>query len=240
MTYTDFCDWELSGGESLCNSNGQPVSIVLENADLTGTLAPELSLLANSLEKLYLSNNMLEGSIPTEYGLLTEMGRFRLHGNRLDGTIPTELGNMRKLCTYRDTRIASFVTSYLLLTLCFTRTVSLRLGRNKLEGTIPTEVGRMKDLETLHLPGNELKGKLPNSITDLDHLTTIVLKENLLTGTISKDFAKMKDLENLELQYNEFRGDIKEKDFCKDLDIFIVDCQEVKCKCCKRENCAEP
>lgn len=98
MTYTDFCDWALtSDSESLCNANGQPQNIVLENVGLEGEIAPELMLLGNSLEKLFLTDNSLEGTLPTEFGRLTELRRLRLHNNKLEGTLPTELGNMRKL-----------------------------------------------------------------------------------------------------------------------------------------------
>jgi hypothetical protein len=49
MTYTDECTWGLSRDEDLCDESGNVVSIFLENSNLIGTLAPELSMLSDSL-----------------------------------------------------------------------------------------------------------------------------------------------------------------------------------------------
>mmetsp|Transcript_15893 Transcript_15893/g.21280 ORF Transcript_15893/g.21280 Transcript_15893/m.21280 type:complete len:159 (+) Transcript_15893:315-791(+) len=46
---------------------------------------------------LSLYNNQLEGAIPTEFGLLTNMVFFRLENNELNGTVPRELGNLSKI-----------------------------------------------------------------------------------------------------------------------------------------------
>jgi hypothetical protein len=115
--------------------------------------------------------------------------------------------------------------------------VSLRLGRNKFEGTIPTEIAQMTDLGTLHMPGNKFRGTIPTQLLDLSRLNTISLKENFLTGTIPEDFVDMPNLLTLELEYNDLQGQIRDKEFCKVFDLFVVDCDEVDCKCCKNENC---
>jgi hypothetical protein len=107
MTYTDFCDWTLSSEEeSLCNANGQPQSIYLENYGLTGEIVPELLLLGNSLEILVITNNNIHGTLPTELGLLTEMRRIRTHNNQLEGTLPTELGMWKQLCKFLSQQVS--------------------------------------------------------------------------------------------------------------------------------------
>jgi hypothetical protein len=100
MTYTPICSWMVTS-ERLCISNGKPSSIFLENLDLTGILAPELSLIGDSLEMIHLTNNKIEGTIPTEFGRLSELRRIRMHNNMLEGTLPTEIGNLHKLCKFR-------------------------------------------------------------------------------------------------------------------------------------------
>jgi hypothetical protein len=107
MTYTDFCDWTISSDvESLCNANGQPRSIYLENYELAGEIVPELLLLGNSLEELYITNNNLHGTLPTELGLLTELRRIRLHNNQLEGTLPNELGMWKQLCKFLSRQVS--------------------------------------------------------------------------------------------------------------------------------------
>jgi hypothetical protein len=49
MTYTDECTWKLTSGEALCDESGNVTSIYLEDRQLMGTLAPELSMLSDSL-----------------------------------------------------------------------------------------------------------------------------------------------------------------------------------------------
>jgi Leucine-rich repeat (LRR) protein len=41
---------------------------------------------------LDIDNNVLEGSIPTEFGNLTKLVELDLDNNNLNGTIPTEFG----------------------------------------------------------------------------------------------------------------------------------------------------
>ncbi|KAL3926750.1 MAG: hypothetical protein SGBAC_013348 [Bacillariaceae sp.] len=211
MTYTDFCEWTVSS-ETLCNGNGLASSIHLENFGLEGEFGPEIALLGNSLTRLVVTNNAIYGSLPTEFGLLTQLERLRTHNNKMVGALPTELGNMNQL-------------------------LSLRLGRNQHSGTLPVELANLNQLETLHLPRNQFVGQLPEDFAAIDALVTINLKENNLTGEIPEDFSKMPNLEILQLQYNDFTGEVKKKDFCKNLGTFIVDCSEVDCKCCKEENC---
>ena len=49
MTYTDECTWKLTSEEALCDESGNVTSIYLEHRNLMGTLAPELSMLSDSL-----------------------------------------------------------------------------------------------------------------------------------------------------------------------------------------------
>ena len=62
------------------------------------------------------------GTIPTQYGMLTEVTEFNLGGNSLTGTIPTEIGSM--------TRIRKGGTSGF-------------LQGNSLSLTIPTQLGKL-------------------------------------------------------------------------------------------------
>ena len=72
------------------------------------------------------SNEMLEGTIPTELGQLTALTRLRFGSNDLVGSIPTELGNLGWL--------------YI-----------LRLESNGLVGSIPFELGRLSGVAIISL-----------------------------------------------------------------------------------------
>mmetsp|Transcript_6048 Transcript_6048/g.13476 ORF Transcript_6048/g.13476 Transcript_6048/m.13476 type:complete len:112 (-) Transcript_6048:265-600(-) len=71
---------------------------------LNGTLPTEVGLLTN-LEKFLVDLNRLSGTIPSQLGNLTNLERLFLGGNRLTGQMPTELGrltNLRELLFFRD------------------------------------------------------------------------------------------------------------------------------------------
>ena len=103
MTYTPLCTWT----DGLCNSDDVPRNINLLNLDLKGTLAPELGMLSNEVTFIEVGQNNIKGTIPTEFGLLTELTRLRSHSNSLTGTLPTQLGNLNK--------VGMFVLSSLIL-----------------------------------------------------------------------------------------------------------------------------
>ena len=64
---------------------------------LNGTIPTEIGLLSN-LEDLNLRGGHdgfgLAGTMPSECGLLTKLIGFDVHRNELTGSLPTELGNL--------------------------------------------------------------------------------------------------------------------------------------------------
>ena len=46
------------------------------------------------MERLYLNNNRLSGSIPSSFGNITNLVQLHLHFNQLSGTIPESLCNI--------------------------------------------------------------------------------------------------------------------------------------------------
>lgn len=56
------------------------------------------SKFAQSLEELEITHGNLEGTLPTEWGMLSELKKLKMHRNPLiAGTIPMEWANMAKL-----------------------------------------------------------------------------------------------------------------------------------------------
>ena len=71
-------------------------NLSLERLDLwetfvTGTISSRIGQLAPTLSMLRLQNNSLTGMIPSEMGLLTNLGTLYLELNHLKGQIPTRL-----------------------------------------------------------------------------------------------------------------------------------------------------
>jgi hypothetical protein len=66
-------------------------SLSLTFCGLTGPIPSELGNLGNSLDRLWLQQNLLTGRIPAELAGLSRIQILYLEGNRLEGTMPSEL-----------------------------------------------------------------------------------------------------------------------------------------------------
>ena len=70
--------------------------LTLRRRGLDGRIPPELSMLTQ-LEELDMSLNGMVGEIPSEMSSLKNLQRLDLSSNHLSGEIPPELGNLAKL-----------------------------------------------------------------------------------------------------------------------------------------------
>lgn len=73
-----------------------PVALWLDSNHIQGTIPTEIGLLTH-LASLSITNATLTGSIPTEMGNLSELRRLWLYDNELTGQIPQQLGNLEQL-----------------------------------------------------------------------------------------------------------------------------------------------
>ena len=110
------------------------------------------------------------GTIPTEYGLLSNLEILKVSG-QLKGTIPTELGNleMQHVFDLRD---------------------------NSFSSAIPTELGRLDKMRfTFDLRGNSLSSSIPSQLGNLVKLSSsFMLNGNWLSSTIPSQLGRMEDL----------------------------------------------
>ena len=97
------------------------------------------------INSLALSENGLNGSIPSELGNLSNLERLYLGGNQLTGPIPSSLGNLTNLTW-------------------------LSLDGNQLTGSVPSSLGNLVNLTELYLHSNQLSGTLPQSFTSITTL----------------------------------------------------------------------
>jgi hypothetical protein len=128
----------------------------LSNNNLNGSIPSQLSNLSH-LEELFLSNNQLRGNIPYKLG---NMGLvvLDLSYNQLNGSIPSQLCNNDWFG-------------------------EIWLNNNQLSGSIPSQIGNLWDLVTLDLSHNQLSGTIPSSFTKLTYLYTLDIGYNCLSAT---------------------------------------------------------
>ncbi|KAF3795270.1 Somatic embryogenesis receptor kinase 1 [Nymphaea thermarum] len=79
-----------------CNNDNSVIRVDLGNAQLSGSLVPDLGLLPN-LQYLELYSNNLSGPIPNELGNLSSLVSLDLYLNKFGGPIPSTLGKLTKL-----------------------------------------------------------------------------------------------------------------------------------------------
>ncbi|MDE2825675.1 MAG: Ig-like domain-containing protein [Gemmatimonadota bacterium] len=157
--------------------------LYLHNRGLDGSLPPELGAL-DDIEVLSLGRNNLSGEIPPEMGSMTDLERLYLQDNQLTGEIPPEVGGMRSL-------------------------ERLYMWRNQLSGEIPPELGSIHWLERVNLGGNRLTGKIPPELGSLNNLVDLRLWGNELTGSIPMELGKLRyDLLYLSVSGNKLTGEI--------------------------------
>jgi hypothetical protein len=154
----------------------------LSNNQLNGAIPTQLSNLLY-LERLYLNANQLTGGIPTWLGNLTALTDLDLASNSLGGAIPAQLSNLTNL------RLLS-------------------LSNAQLTGDLPAWLGGLTKLERLALAGNQLMGVTPAEFASLVNLVELSLNDNLLTGGLPGQLGALANLQTLSLAGNAITGNI--------------------------------
>jgi Leucine-rich repeat (LRR) protein len=88
------------------------------------------------------------------------------------------------------------------------RVKRINLYGNNLKGTIPQELSELEELEMLSLGGNQLQDTIPRELSQLSELKTLYLHNNLLTGKIPQSLGSLTNLESLSLHANRLTGQI--------------------------------
>jgi len=77
-----------------CNSFGSVDSLRLDSNRLNGTLPTQIGLMTAMESMFSFGYNSITGTLPTQIGLMTAMeSHFYLPSNSITGTLPTQIGN---------------------------------------------------------------------------------------------------------------------------------------------------
>ena len=85
----------------------------------------------------------------------------------------------------------------------------LNLENNNLKGELPDKISDLKALQILSLSWNSLEGDIPESICELEDLSGFLIKQNRLTGGIPSKIGSL-PLISLDVTYNSLTGNIPE------------------------------
>ncbi|XP_010530157.1 PREDICTED: probable leucine-rich repeat receptor-like protein kinase At5g63930 isoform X2 [Tarenaya hassleriana] len=145
---------------------------------LTGSVPTSL---AKSMEKLHVSDNLLDGSLPEGIAAYPELTLIDLSDNHLIGPIPISIGNLSKLETFV-------------------------LSNNHLSGQIPNSVSSIQTLRRFAANRNLFTGPIPSGITK--HLSNLDLSFNYLNGSIPDDLLSQSNLVSVDLSFNQLNGSV--------------------------------
>ncbi|KAK3444531.1 hypothetical protein EUGRSUZ_A01340 [Eucalyptus grandis] len=203
---THLCNWTGIA----CNNGGSVSEISLPGSRLGGTLdALDFALFPN-LTCFNVSDNNLEGPIPSSIGNLFQLrlSEFGASQNRLSGELLpdfftnwTKLVSLQLMYNFLSGQIPPEIES-------LTKLRYLYLGNNSLSGSIPTGIGSFKNLLQLDLSSNNLSGQIPPKIGSLTKLNYLYLDNNSLSGFIPTGIGSFKNLLHLDLSSNNLSGQI--------------------------------
>ncbi|KAM0839898.1 hypothetical protein ACQ4PT_060015 [Festuca glaucescens] len=137
----------------------------------------------SQLQNLVLGGYSFGGQLPASItNLSTTLQQLTIADNRVPGSIPADIGNLIGLNR-------------------------LQITNTFISGEIPESIGKLSNMIEL---GNQLSGKIPDSIQKCVVLEWLLLDNNSFEGSIPQSFKNLKGLNKLNLTMNKFSGNIPE------------------------------
>ncbi|KAI4337552.1 hypothetical protein L6164_015952 [Bauhinia variegata] len=190
----------------ICNSEGSVREIDLSNQKLSGLLPFDSICLLQSLEKLSLGFNSLNGKVAEDLKNCVKLRYLDLENNNLSGPFPdiSPLSQLQYLYLKKNGFSGAFPWKSLVN---MTGLVQLSVGDNPFDETpFPTEAVNLKNLNYLYLSKCTLTGKIPAGIGNLTELINLEFSQNFISGDIPAEIGKLQKLQQLEFYKNSLTG----------------------------------
>lgn len=190
------------------------VLVSLSFNNFTGTLRSSIGSDLPNLQLLYLANNYFTGLLPVSLTNASALQRFDVPHNKFSGEVPGMFGKLQNLSWFNVGKNhlgeekeydLSFLSS---LTNC-SKSEFLAFDDNRFGGTFPNIIQNMsRTLIRLVVGTNDIRGSIPEDITNLFHLIMLSIAETSLTGNIPTSIGKLSSLGTLHFYSNQFTGEI--------------------------------
>ncbi|MCU0424161.1 MAG: IPT/TIG domain-containing protein [Candidatus Kapabacteria bacterium] len=187
----------------------------LREIDLVGNrIADSITAFAGltNITVLNLRGNSFRGSLAGVLPQMTGLITLDLSGNNITGALPENLSGLTQVQTFnvRGNRLTGGFPTGLVRTTqkALTRTQAasgldvLDLGENNFTGPIPEEISNLIALRTLLLDNNAFTGSLPASMRSMQRLRRLDLSNNQFSGAV--DFSGVSRLDSVSVANNRF------------------------------------
>jgi len=164
---------------------------------------------------LRMSNNSLEGSLPSEWLSFSRLSKIDLSANSFVGPIPPSLFSLNLMhinlsgnrfngaIPFPESKVGEIVVEPIFAPLEF-----LDLSDNSLTGGLSAQIGSMRRLRLLNLAKNGLSGHIPHSLANIGGLESLDLSNNHLEGHLPDKLPS--SLKVLNVTYNDLSGSVPE------------------------------
>ncbi|XP_021721987.1 receptor-like protein 12 [Chenopodium quinoa] len=221
---TDCCHWS---GVTCNNSNGRVIGLDLSSKDIIGGIDDSSSLYhLQFLQTLNLaSNNDLQGEIPSRIGTLSSLTYLNLSWVGFSGQVPIEISNLVKLAVL-DISNSGVENSPLYMHKPNLATIIRNLTNIKelyLDYVINSAIGdkwcktlssSLPRLQVMSMSNCDLRGEIHKSLSNLRHLSVIMLDDNgNMGGRVPGFMARFTNLTKLSLSVCGLYGIVPSKNF---------------------------
>lgn len=183
----------------------------LQSSLLTGTIPSNFFDNDSVMRQLNIGNNFMNGTLPGEVGLASQMTALYVFENNFVGSIPS-LGNMKLRVFQGQGNIFQGMLPFDLFFGNWASTLQEWWAfDNQLTGTISTALGLLRNLQDFRVGRNNLEGPIPQSTYDLSRLFRFEVNENLLVGSIEPEIIGLSSLETFDVTYNALTGELPEE-----------------------------
>ncbi|PNY00965.1 LRR receptor-like kinase resistance protein, partial [Trifolium pratense] len=166
------------------------------------------------LQVLVLRSNKLNGMLPSTFGNLTSLTYLDLSFNVIEGGIPSSIGelcNLNILDLARNNMTGTLPDFLQGIENCPSRKplsnmVLFFASYNQLHGKIPDWLVQLENLAGIGFANNLLEGPIPLSIGSLQNLAILVLEGNKLNGTLPDSLGYLSKLSYLDVSSNQLTG----------------------------------
>ncbi|XP_022632099.1 receptor-like protein 12 [Vigna radiata var. radiata] len=170
------------------NTTSNLVELDLSSNLLKGLTSNHFGLAMNSLEHLYLSNNLFKGEDLKSFMNICTLHSLYMDGNNMTEDLSSILHNFSCGCVRYSLQ-------------------ELSLRNNQIKGIVP-DLSVFSSLKILDLSDNQLSGKIPEGTRLPSHLEQLSVRFNSLEGGVPKSFGSTCTLELLDLSDNKLSEDL--------------------------------